>query len=503
MFNIIVYLRIKPNIMFQKIHTFQLGLSMELINKISKIDRFDAAWTLIEKREGQTLKQLKAIETVRSTGASTRIEGSKMTDEEVKVLIENLKISKLEERDQQEVVGYYETLDTITDSYKDIEITEGNVQNLHKMLMKYSEKDEWHRGDYKKVSNAVELNRLDGSKQIIFETTEPGLATQEAMKNLFEWYHLDRETLPIIKLALFVYDFLSIHPFQDGNGRLSRLLGTLLLLRHGYSWIQYVSFEHEIENRKTEYYNVLRETQSKRPNENVDNWIMFFLDCLSNIQEQLENKLNTNAHSMTVLAPREKNILVFIENHPGCKSSEIASKLNIPLPTVKKMLTNMVESKMILKYGNGAGTNYIAEKKSPLKTNLKFQLTNANKKKEFLLTTPSSFVEIKQVILTPLFIWSKPDEWSMKLGSQGLGFTIIVRNNRGNFFSRQNFLGGPPFNNEYYFKPEFKLIKPIHIPMELMNKNPLPNDFPIKIEIELFASTEKFDFDIMFVYDEV
>ena len=141
--------------MASKIFTFSLDLTMKLMTDISKIDRFDASWAQIEKREGQTLKQLKAIATVRSVGASTRIEGSKMTDAEVEVLLEKLKISKLEERDEQEVAGYFEALDTIAEAYKDIEITEGNLKNLHKILMSYSEKDEWHRGDYMQFSNAV------------------------------------------------------------------------------------------------------------------------------------------------------------------------------------------------------------------------------------------------------------------------------------------------------------------------------------------------------------
>src|ERR1035437_4058024 len=144
--------------MSQTIHTFSLELNMKLMNDLSKVDRFDASWTQIEKREGQTLKQLKAIATVRSVGASTRIEGSKMTDAEVEALIEKLKISKLEERDEQEVAGYFEALDTIAESYKDIEITAGNIKNLHKILMSHCEKDEWHRGNYKQVSNAVEAN---------------------------------------------------------------------------------------------------------------------------------------------------------------------------------------------------------------------------------------------------------------------------------------------------------------------------------------------------------
>lgn len=165
-----------------------------------------------------------------------------MTDEEVKLLIEKLEVSKLEARDEQEVAGYFEALDTICENYNDIEVSEGDIKNLHNILMRHSEKDKWHKGNYKQTSNAIGATYIEGSKQIVFKTTEPGLPTEEAMKMLMEWFRTDNETLPVLKAALFVYDFLSIHPFQDGNGRLSRLLATLLLLKHGYSWIQYVSF---------------------------------------------------------------------------------------------------------------------------------------------------------------------------------------------------------------------------------------------------------------------
>jgi Fic family protein len=473
---------------------------MDLMNEISQIDRFDATWAQIEKREGQTLKQLKSIATVRSVGASTRIEGSKMTDAEVEVLIEKLKISKLEERDEQEVAGYFDALDTIAESYKDIEITEGNIKNLHKILMSHSEKDAWHRGGYKQTSNAVEANHPDGSKQILFKTTEPGIPTEEAMKNLLAWFHSDTKTLPIIKSALFVYDFLSIHPFQDGNGRLSRLLGTLLLLRYGYSWIQYVSFEHEIESRKGEYYKVLMQTQRQRPGEHVDDWIVFFLDCLLNIQEQLNNKLKASANSTTQIAPREKNILEYIANHPGSKSSVIAEKLNIPLPTVKRILTIMVENKLILKYGIGAGTNYIVEEASPLKTDLMFQLTNDNRKKEFLLMSQNSYIEIKKVVLTPLFTWDNPNEWSAMLIKQGLYFKISGFNNKGGSFSSIHSLLA--FIDLYSFNPKITFNYPIVIPNTEVDKTLKQSDYPLKLEIEIYGAVSKIDFDIIFVYDE-
>jgi len=343
--------------MENKVHTFTINIDWELIRLISQIDRFDASWTSIEKKEGQTLKQLKSIATVRSVGASTRIEGSKMSNEEVGVLLKVIDITKIEDRDSQEVVGYFETLDLISDSYDDISITENSLKNLHNILLKHSEKDGWHKGDYKQHSNAVEAQLPDGTKQIIFKTTDAGFPTEDAMRQLIDWYKKDNETHPLVKSALFVYDFVSIHPFQDGNGRLSRLISSLLLLKHGYNWIQYVSFEHEIESRKTEYYRVLRNCQSQRPNENVTEWVKFFFGALNNIQQQLMRKLEFQGVE-TKLSPREKSILTFISNHAGCKSGEIAKRLGIPSPTIKRILPELIEKKLIERHGIGPGTNY-------------------------------------------------------------------------------------------------------------------------------------------------
>ena len=339
------------------VHTFKINLDWKLVGLISQIDRFDASWTSIEKKEGQSLKQLKSVATVRSVGASTRIEGSKMSDEEVEVLLKHIDITKLSDRDSQEVVGYFETLDIITESFKNIEIKESSIKNLHNILMKYSKKDKWHKGNYKQHTNAVEASYPDGRKQIIFQTTEAGFATEDAMRALVNWYKKDKTTHPLVKCALFTYEFVSIHPFQDGNGRLSRLLSSLLLLKNGYNWIQYVSFEHEIENRKTEYYKVLRSCQAQRPNEDVTDWVNFFFDALKNIQNQLLNKLEKSGIE-TQLSPREKSIITFIGNNPGCKSGDIAKRLNIPSPTVKRILPELINKNLIEKHGTGPGTNY-------------------------------------------------------------------------------------------------------------------------------------------------
>uniref|UniRef100_UPI00404AD31D Fic family protein n=1 Tax=Flavobacterium sp. TaxID=239 RepID=UPI00404AD31D len=343
--------------MENNVYNFKINIDWELIGVISQIDRFDASWATIEKKEGQSLKQLKSIATVRSVGASTRIEGSKMSDDEVNNLLQELDITKLEDRDSQEVVGYFHACDVISESFIDIDISESSIKNLHNILMKYSKKDEWHRGKYKQHSNAVEANFPDGTKQIVFQTMEAGFPTEDAMRALINWYHFDSKTHPLVKCALFTYEFLSIHPFQDGNGRLSRLISTLLLLKNGYNWIQFVSFEHEIENRKPEYYRVLRSCQSQRPNENVSDWSNFFFDALKNIQEQLMLKLKNNGIEIQ-LSPREKSILTFIENNAGCKSGDIAKKLGIPSPTIKRILPELIIKNLIEKHGNGPSTNY-------------------------------------------------------------------------------------------------------------------------------------------------
>lgn len=346
--------------MENKVFDFNLNIDWKLINLISVIDRFDSQWTSIERREGLSLKQLKSIATVRSVGASNRIEGNRMTNEEIDVLLKNIDITKLTDRDSQEVVGYFDVLDLISESYENISITENNIKSLHNSLMKYSEKDEWHKGDYKQHTNAVEATFVDGTQQIIFQTTEAGFATEDAIRRLIGWYNEETEVHALIKCATFVYEFLSIHPFQDGNGRLSRLLSTLLLLKNGYKWIQYVSFEHEIESRKSEYYQALRACQSQRPNENIAVWISFFLNALRNIQTQLMKKLEQSGME-TQLSPREKAILTVIQNYSGLKSSEIAEKLAIPNPTVKRILSDLQSKKMIEKQGNGRSTIYLTK----------------------------------------------------------------------------------------------------------------------------------------------
>ena len=339
------------------LHTLHLDLNWSLVSQLSRLDRYDAEWSAIERRQGNHLQQLRFIETVKSVAASTRIEGSLMTDGEVEALLEGLNVQTLTERDQQEVAGYYDALILILDSWADMDVSESTIMHLHKVMLAHSDKDAWHAGGYKQQSNAVEATLPDGTSQVIFRATEPGMATEEAMRSAMSWYAQERQAHPLVAGAVLVYEVLSIHPFQKGNGRLSRLLTTLILLKSGYSWIQYVSFEHEIEQRKTAYYRVLRSCQVGRPGEDVTPWVSFFLGTLSDLTLKLDIKLRESGVDQQ-LSGRESSVLKLIGNRPHIQSAELSERLDIPLPSVKRILADLVEAGLIERHGKGRGTDY-------------------------------------------------------------------------------------------------------------------------------------------------
>ena len=337
------------------LYNFKLELQWKHLEFLRQIEKFELTWTSFQQRENSSLNQLKTLATIQSIGSSTRIEGSKLSNKQVQTLLEKIDISQIEDRDSQEIIGYYNTLDIITKNPSEIRISESTIKNLHKVLLKQSEKDQWHKGKYKQHSNPVQASFPDGSTQIIFRTTEPGYATEDAMKSLIKWFNGRGDINPIVKTATFVYEFLSIHPFQDGNGRLSRLLTTLLLLQKGYNWIEYVSFEHEIESKKKKYYQALRNCQAQRPNENVSEWIEFFLSSLLNLTRKLTKKLEI---SKSTLTPKQKSVYIYICNSPETKVGEIITKTEISRATVKRILKKLIELNMIEMNGKGAGTNY-------------------------------------------------------------------------------------------------------------------------------------------------
>ncbi|MBK7173333.1 MAG: Fic family protein [Bacteroidales bacterium] len=295
---------------FQNKLNFDFKYNQQIIKLIGFIDSFKGKWNIVEQRENVYLKELRKIATIESIGSSTRIEGAQMTNEEIKELLNNMEITKLKTRDQQEVVGYYDVLELIYESYPQIKISTNDILFLHHRLLKYSIKDDRHRGKYKNLSNKVVANYPDGTQKIIFNTTEPHLVEKE-INELIAWTNQQlaiREMHPLVIIAVFIYEFLSIHPFQDGNGRLSRLLTNLLLLKNDYQFIQYVSFENLIEQKKKSYYEALMDGQKDRysDSERINSWVLYFLDSLQTLIQRLEQKYDVFKSKGGYLNERQK-----------------------------------------------------------------------------------------------------------------------------------------------------------------------------------------------------
>ena len=253
-------------------------------------------------------------------------------------------------------------MNTVFESFEEIPFTENHIKQLHKMLLQYSAKDIRHRGEYKKMPNHVEAFDHDGkSLGVIFETSSP-FNTPEDMRELIEWSNMqlnEKELHPLLTLSIFTVHFLAIHPFQDGNGRLSRILTTLLLLKEGYQYVPYSSLESVIERNKDNYYLALRRTQgtfeSGRPE--YGPWILFFLNALDTQKEMLARKIETEKNIIK-LPKLSRQILELVKGHGELSISEIESITKANRNTIKVKLRELVKGRCLLSQGQGKGTRY-------------------------------------------------------------------------------------------------------------------------------------------------
>lgn len=343
---------------------FDFLTNQKVLNLIAEIDLYKGKWNFLERQESIYLKELRKIATIESIGSSTRIEGVVLTDIEIKELLDNIKVTELKSRDEQEVIGYYDTLETIYENYDDINLTENYIKQLHQSLLSKTLKDVRHRGEYKSLSNKVVANYPGGVQKVIFDTTDIHLVESE-MSSLIIWTneHLEKQEIhPLIVISNFVYEFLSIHPFQDGNGRLSRLLTTLLLLRNKYLFIQYISFESLIEQTKKKYYQALMSGQKNRnkANENISEWMVYFLDRLNALTKKLDAKYDVLKSKGGYLNERQRNIKGYIEESQPVKISDVYNRFgNISTNTIKKDIQYMKTEKVIVSIGRGKATVYV------------------------------------------------------------------------------------------------------------------------------------------------
>jgi len=311
----------------------------------------------------QAITSLKKSVLVTSAGASTRIEGSKLNDDEVKEILSKLTISKFSDRDSQEVQGYLETLQNVFDSYQTLPLREGIITSLHNELMKYSDKDKLHKGSYKKQENLVGVANDKGEvTQVIFETTPAWLAPKE-MTEVVDWAFdaLEKNRFhPLLVITNFLVEFLKIHPFQDGNGRMSRVLTNMLLLRSGYQFVQYVSHEQIVERRKDEYYLALRKSQEsfKTEHDTIAPWLNYFLSV---VKEQATKALVYLEEEKfeDVLSPKQFEVWKYLSGVGETSPAQISKETGILIATVRQALLRLMELGKVKRTGRGPQTRYV------------------------------------------------------------------------------------------------------------------------------------------------
>lgn len=345
------------------LRTDSLQVTHEILSLIARIDEFKGAWRALGTLAPERLSALRRVATIESIGSSTRIEGSKLTDREVEKLLSNLAIQSFETRDEQEVAGYAELMDLVFSSWRDIPFNENHVKQLHQILLRHSEKDSRHRGQYKTNSNSVVAFDENGVQiGVVFETASP-FDTPGLMAELVAWVNDERDKAqlhPLLIIAVFVVVFLEIHPFQDGNGRLSRVLTTLLLIQTGYAYVPYSSLESVIELNKEAYYLALRQTQGSIRTDapNWQPWLVFFLRSLAEQVRRLEKKVERERIVLAALPDLSLQIVEFARDHGRITIGDAIKLTGVSRNTLKQHFRNLVERDHLNQQGSGRGVWY-------------------------------------------------------------------------------------------------------------------------------------------------
>ena len=337
-------------------------LPPEIWSKTARIDELKGRWVSGATLNPQVLGRLKRSVLITSTGASTRIEGSRLSDEDIEKLMRGLSVQKFVNRDQQEVKGYYELLSNVFESWDRLSFSESTIKHFHKELLKYVDKDKLHRGEYKKSENKVHMIDAAGkSVGILFDTT-PAYLTPKEMLELVEATRKafdEKRYHPLIIIGNFLVEFLLIHPFQDGNGRLSRVLTNLLLLKSGYEYVPYVSHEKLIEDNKADYYIALRKSQKtmrgRKPN--ISSWLELFLSVVYK-QSEMAIHLLSKESVEKLLSPKQLVVWEFLQGVDVVTPGEISTKTKVARPTVKQVLNKLLILKKIERVGQGRTTRY-------------------------------------------------------------------------------------------------------------------------------------------------
>lgn len=350
----------------------QSRLNPEVLQHIQRISQFQEAWKISVDIRQDFYKGLKKTTIITSAGASTRIEGAHLSDAEIEKKLSGLTIQKIEDRDDAEVAGYIDCKKYIFDSFTDLQVSEHTIRSLHQMMMVYLSADIFppnQRGAYKSVTNSVvRVDHQTGRQDIIFETTPPGPQTEVAMRDLIEDYNQfikDPNFADLEVIAAFIVKFLAIHPFRDGNGRLSRLLTDLCLLQQGYGFCQFSSHEKVIEDSKDQYYIALRQTQASLAGaSDLNPWFLYFVKVILKQTQYLADKMGSPKTG--ALTDKADAVYKLIRKHQPVTIGFLERETGYKRVTLKSILKRMQDDGLIWMEGSKKSSRYRLHQKHHL-----------------------------------------------------------------------------------------------------------------------------------------
>ncbi|NMD37667.1 MAG: Fic family protein [Christensenellaceae bacterium] len=329
----------------------------EIISYISQIHEFKGRQELFLSQKPDVLKKLVDVAIIQSTESSNKIEGIVTTNIRIKELLQKKVMPQ--NRDEEEILGYQDVLSMIHENYEYIPISPSIILQFHKALYKYSAKS--IGGKFKNSQNYISEIQKDGSQTVIFTPLSP-FETPTAIEEICSSYNIEiskGEINPLILIPTFVHDFLCIHPFNDGNGRMSRLLTTLLLYKLGFVAGRYISLEEKIEKTKHAYYDALEKSGIAwhENNENPTPFIKYILGIILSSYRDFEERVNIFDIKPNAYEQVKKAVAKTIGKFTKSDIMELCP--NIGRASVENSLTKLVEEKLIERHGKGRGTFYI------------------------------------------------------------------------------------------------------------------------------------------------
>ena len=333
-------------------------LTPEIVGYLTTIHEYKGEQRLIAERHADVLESLVEVAKIQSTESSNKIEGIYTSDERLKKIVLDKTMPKT--RNEREIAGYRDVLNTIHENFPHIPIRDTFILQLHRDLYKF-ENSTSNGGRFKNSDNIIEEEDANGNKFVRFRPL-PAWETPEAITELCAAYNeaINRsEADALLIIPLFIIDFLCIHPFNDGNGRMSRLLTLLLLYQNDYIVGKYISLEKLIERTKDRYYDVLQESSQGwiEDENNYEPFVKYILGVIVAAYREFFDRAQIVEEKKV---PKPDRIEELIKNHLGTitKTEIVEATPGISTTTVQRTLTDLVKAEKIIKIGNGRYTKY-------------------------------------------------------------------------------------------------------------------------------------------------